>query len=153
MTSSPRKSASGDRPRREGGVPVPHQDRFSAFAKQASSIVGKPATFLTALAIVVLWAGAGPFFGFSETWQIVINTVTTIITFLIVFLIQNTQNRDTLALQVKLAEIILHMPGAPNRIADAEDMSEHQLERLHDEYKRRARSKGKPRSGRRRKRR
>jgi len=110
-------------------------------------MAGRPTTFFAAVAVVVLWALTGPFVGFSEIWQLVINTATSIATFLMVFLIQNTQNRDTLALQVKLAEVLMHMPGAPKQIADAEDMSERQLDRLHEQYKSRARSrKRKPRS-------
>jgi low affinity Fe/Cu permease len=76
----------------------------------------------------------GPLFGYSDTWQLVINTSTTIVTFLMVFLIQNTQNRDTMALQVKLSELIIAMHGAKNRLAVAEDLSEEELERLHKEY-------------------
>ena len=121
--------------------PLPRQDWFSAFSQRASRLAGKPATFLCAAGLVVGWALTGPLVGFSEIWHLVINSTTTIITFLMVFLIQNTQNRDTLALQVKLAELILHMPGAPDRLADAEDMSERQLDRLHDQYKSRARSR------------
>jgi low affinity Fe/Cu permease len=135
MASSRNKIRSNGNARR---APVPRQDWFSAFAQSASSIAGKPVAFLSALALVAIWAVSGPFFGFSETWQLVINTGTTIVTFLMVFLIQSSQNRDTLALQVKLAELILHMPGAPDQIADAEDMSAHQLEALHREYKARA---------------
>jgi low affinity Fe/Cu permease len=135
---SRRKSASSGKKRQP---PVPRQDWFSAFSHKASRIAGKPATFLAAVGIVVGWALIGPFVGYSETWQLVINTATTIVTFLMVFLIQNTQNRDTLALQVKLAELILHMPGAPDQLADAEDMSEKQLDRLHEQYKSLARSR------------
>jgi low affinity Fe/Cu permease len=87
---------------------------------------------------VVVWALSGPLFGFSDTWQLVINTSTTIITFLMVFLIQNTQNRDTMALQLKLSELILCLSEAENRFAAAEDMTEDQLKALHDELKRRA---------------
>jgi low affinity Fe/Cu permease len=134
-----RRSDTSDEPR---GVPaVPKQDSFGAFAQRTSRIAGKPATFFAAVALVVLWALTGPLVGFNETWQLVINTATTIVTFLMVFLIQNTQNRDTLALQVKLAEVLLHMPGAPKQLADAEDMSERQLDRLHEQYKSRARSR------------
>ena len=132
MASPTRKNASQEPDR---NPPVPRPDWFSRFAQAASRLAGKPLTFLAASGLIVGWALTGPAFGFSETWQIFINTVTTIVTFLMVFLIQNTQNRDALALQVKLAEIILHMPGAPNRLADAEDMSEEQLDRLHDQYK------------------
>jgi low affinity Fe/Cu permease len=120
---------------------VPKQDSFGAFAQRTSRIAGRPATFFAAVALVVLWALTGPFVGFSEIWQLVVNTATSIVTFLMVFLIQNTQNRDTLALQVKLAEVLMHMPGAPRQIADAEDMSERQLDRLHEQYKSRARSR------------
>jgi low affinity Fe/Cu permease len=122
-------------------IPVPRQDWFSWFAKHASELAGKPVAFLSAVGLILVWAITGPLVGFSETWQLVINTATTIITFLMVFLIQSTQNRDTLALQVKLAELIIRMPGAPNRIADAEDMSEKQLESVHAHYKRRAHEK------------
>ena len=85
-----------------------------------------------------MWAASGPLFGFSDTWQLVINTSTTIVTFLMVFLIQHTQNRDTLALQLKLAELIIAVKGAENEIATAEDLSEEELEQLHGEYRRRA---------------
>ena len=95
---------------------------FSEFATRTAQLAGKPLTFLIAVAVVLFWAISGPFFGFSDTWQLVINTSTTIITFLMVFLIQNTQNRDTLALQLKLAELIIAMHGAKNNIATAEDL-------------------------------
>jgi low affinity Fe/Cu permease len=111
---------------------------FSDAACAISHWAGKPLTFLAAVSIVLLWAASGPLFGFSDTWQLVINTSTTIITFLMVFLIQHTQNRDTLALQLKLAELIMTMKGAENDIATAEDLSEEELEHLHDEYRRRA---------------
>jgi len=101
-------------------------------------IAGKPGTFLSALLIVTAWAISGPFFGYSDTWQLVINTSTTIITFLMVFLLQNTQNRDTMALQAKLAELIIVMRGAKNEIATAEDLSDEELEQLHQEYQQRA---------------
>jgi low affinity Fe/Cu permease len=111
---------------------------FSQLATRISHLAGKPLTFLIAVAVVVAWAISGPFFGFSDTWQLVINTSTTIITFLMVFLIQNTQNRDTLALQLKLAELIIAMDGAKNKIATAEDLCEEDLERLHEVYRKRA---------------
>ena len=87
---------------------------------------------------MIVWAISGPFFGFSDTWQLVINTSTTIITFLMVFLIQNTQNRDTAAMQIKLAELIIRLEGADDKLATAEDLSDKDLERLHREYKQRA---------------
>jgi low affinity Fe/Cu permease len=111
---------------------------FSHFATRTAQLAGKPLVFLGAVAVVVAWAISGPLFGFSDTWQLVINTSTTIITFLMVFLIQNTQNRDTLALQLKLAELIIAMDGAKNKIATAEDLCEEDLERLHEAYRKRA---------------
>jgi low affinity Fe/Cu permease len=100
--------------------------------------MGKPIVFLAACATVILWAVTGPLFGFSDTWQLVINTGTTIVTFLMVFLIQNTQNRDSMAVQLKLAELILAMRGAENRLALAEEMSDEELERLHAQCRERA---------------
>jgi low affinity Fe/Cu permease len=114
------------------------QEWFGRFAHQASLITGKPAVFLTAAAVVVLWAATGPLFGYSDTWQLVINTGTTIVTFLMVFLIQNTQNRDTLAIQLKLAEIIFVMKDAENRFATIEDLSDEELQQMQDEFRSRA---------------
>jgi low affinity Fe/Cu permease len=107
---------------------------FSHFSHEIARLAGKPATFIGAVVIVLIWAACGPLFRYSDTWQLVINTSTTIVTFLMVFLIQNTQNRDTMALQVKLAELIIAMRGAQNRLATAEDLSEEELEELHKEY-------------------
>jgi low affinity Fe/Cu permease len=111
---------------------------FGNLACQVARISGKPIVFLAAVLAVVLWAVSGPLFGFSDTWQLVINTSTTIITFLMVFLIQNTQNRDTMALQVKLAELIIVMQGADNKLATAEDLSDKDLEKLHQQFRARA---------------
>jgi len=110
-------------------------DWFDSFAREASRICGKPVTFLLAVAVVLIWAATGPIFRYSDTWQLVINTGTTIVTFLMVFLIQNTQNRDSIAVQVKLAELIIAGKGAKNRLADCEDLSEDELEKLHAEYR------------------
>ena len=103
-------------------------EMFSHVASMIAHAMGKPIAFLIACALVIVWAASGPLFGFSDTWQLVINTSTTIVTFLMVFLIQNTQNRDTMALQLKLSELILVMSEAENRFADAEDLSEEELE-------------------------
>jgi low affinity Fe/Cu permease len=103
---------------------------FSEFANKTARLTGKPATFCLAVVVVLVWALTGPVFNYSDTWQLVINTGTTIITFLMVFLIQNTQNRDTLALQVKLSELILAMQGAHNEVAKADEASEEELEEL-----------------------
>ncbi len=107
---------------------------FTKFARLASHVTGKPATFILAATVIVIWAFLGPFFGFSDTWQLVINTGTTIITFLMVFLIQNTQNRDTEALQIKLDEIIRSIKGARNEMLDLEDMDEKELDEIRKEY-------------------
>src|ERR1700760_3855621 len=100
---------------------------FARLAVATSRISGRPATFLLAVAVVVVWAITGPLFGFSDTWQLVINTGTTIVTFLMVFLIQATQNRDTLALQLKLDELILATKNARNQIAGIEDASDEEI--------------------------
>ena len=98
-------------------------------------MAGRPTTFSLAVGLIVLWAACGPLFHFSDTWQLVINTSTTIITFLMVFLIQQTQNRDSLAIQIKLAELILVAKGAENEIASAEERSSEYLEKLHEAYR------------------
>jgi low affinity Fe/Cu permease len=111
---------------------------FSDVACATAHYAGHPLAFLTAAGLVIVWALTGPLFGFSDTWQLVINTSTTIVTFLMVFLIQHTQNRDTLAIQLKLAELIIAVQDAENKLAVAEDLSEDELERLHDQYRSRA---------------
>ena len=113
-------------------------DWFDSFARKTSLWCGKPVIFLGAVLIVVVWAATGPIFGFSDTWQLVINTGTTIVTFLMVFLIQNTQNRDALAVQVKLADLIIAVEGAHNRLANAEELSEEELVKLHEDYRQQA---------------
>ena len=107
---------------------------FTRFAKWASRATGKPGAFIGAAGIVVLWALTGPIFEFSDTWQLVINTGTTIITFLMVFLIQNTQNRDTEAMQIKLDELIRAVESAQNTVLDLEEMDEAELDRIRVEY-------------------
>ena len=104
---------------------------FSKFSHPVAHATGTPAAFLIATLIILVWAVTGPIFGYSDTWQLVINTGTTIVTFLMVFLIQNTQNRDTMALQIKLSELIIAMKGAKDSIATIEDLSEEELEQLH----------------------
>jgi len=109
---------------------------------------GKPATFLIAVLVIIVWAVTGPIFGYSDTWQLVINTGTTIVTFLMVFIIQNTQNRDTQALQLKLDELIRVTKGAHNLMLDLEQLDDEHLERLRQVYEKlanKARSENKGR--------
>ena len=107
---------------------------FTRFAKQTARLSGKPVTFIGAALVIVLWALTGPVFGFNDTWQLVINTGTTIITFLMVFLIQNTQYRDTEAVQVKLDEIIRAIEVADNSLLDLEELEDDDLERIRGDY-------------------
>ena len=107
---------------------------FNTLAKKASSAAGSPAVFASAVGIVVVWAITGPIFGFNDTWQLVINTGTTIITFLMVFLIQHTQNADTAALHLKLDELIRATKAADNLLLDMEELDEQQLERIRQRY-------------------
>ena len=107
---------------------------FDKFSTKVTKVTGRPAAFITALVIVIVWAVTGPIFGFSDTWQLVINTGTTIITFLMVFVIQQSQNKDTMALQLKLNELIAALHGASNRLIDVEDLTEEELETIKNYY-------------------
>ena len=110
-------------------------DRLARFASWISEKTGSTPAFLIALGIVIVWACTGPLFKFSDTWQLVINTGTTIVTFLMVFLIQRAQNKDALAVQLKLNEIVAAIEGASNRLISVEDMSDEDLEVLHRHYR------------------
>jgi|SRR6516165_9668484 low affinity Fe/Cu permease len=109
---------------------------FQTLARWGSTAAGTPSAFALALLVVMIWAATGPLFNYSDTWQLVINTGTTIITFLMVFLIQNTQNRDTQAIQLKLDELIRVTKGAHNLLIDLEELDDEQLERLRQIYER-----------------
>jgi len=107
---------------------------FRKFAHKTSAIVGSPWSFIIAVVVIIAWAFSGPLFGFSDTWQLVINTSTTIITFLMVFLIQNTQNRDAQAIHLKLDELLRAVKEARTELVDLEDMSDEELRNLQAEF-------------------
>ncbi len=109
---------------------------FARFAQYVSHITGRPVSFIVAFSAIVIWGLTGRFFGFSDTWQLVINTATTIITFLMVFVIQNTQNRDTIAIQIKLDELIFVTQKARNALMNLEELDDHELEALRKDYER-----------------
>ena len=113
--------------------------KFSRLAKWTARTAGHPTAFVIAVAIIVVWAATGPIFHFSDTWQLVINTGTTIVTFLMVFLIQNTQNRDSQAIQLKLDELIRASEKAHNALLDMEELSLEDLDKIRDRYEELAR--------------
>jgi low affinity Fe/Cu permease len=115
-------------------TPAKSTSLFTRFAKATSRATGRPVAFALAVGALIIWAASGPFFGFSDTWQLVINTGTTIVTFLMVFLIQNTQNRDSEALHVKLDELIRATRGAHNALLDLEELEEEELDKIRANY-------------------
>lgn len=119
----------GGRPRRERV-----RNQFGRFSRIASDTAGSPAAFAAAVALIVVWAASGPAFGFTDTWQLVINTSTTILTFLMVFIIQNSQNRDSRALHAKLDELIKQQKSADNALLGAEDLTDVELAALKERY-------------------
>ena len=108
---------------------------FHRFALLVSGVAGSPSAFVGAIIVIFVWGFSGPTFGFSDTWQLIINTGTTIVTFLMVFLIQNTQNRDSKAVHVKLDELLRGVKGSRTGLVDIEDLPDDELERLHNEFK------------------
>ena len=114
--------------------PTKSKSRFTHFAKSTARATGRPSAFVAAVGVILIWAITGPLFGFSDTWQLVINTGTTVVTFLMVFLIQSTQNRDAEAVQVKLDELIRAMKGAHNALLDLEELEEEELDRIRAHY-------------------
>ena len=126
---------------------MPASDRYATIAKAVSRVCGRPQTFTLAVGVIMVWIVSGPVFGFSDTWQLVINTGTTIVTFLMVFLIQNTQNRDTQAIQIKLDELIRATNGAHNALLDLEELGEAELEAFRRRYESLAAQARKARDG------
>ncbi|MEQ1875825.1 MAG: low affinity iron permease family protein [Bdellovibrionia bacterium] len=111
------------------------RDSFRKFARRVSDMVGAPIAFVLALTVILLWIGSGPIFHFSDTWQLVINTATTIITFLMVFIIQNAQNRDARAFHLKLDELIKGVKGARTELVDLEELTDEELEAMQLEFR------------------
>jgi low affinity Fe/Cu permease len=109
-------------------------DSFARFSRATARVTGSPVSFFLAVLVIVAWAVTGPLFHYSDTWQLVINTATTIVTFLMVFLIQNTQNRDATAMHIKLDELIRAAEGARNRMVNLEDLNEDQLNALKEQF-------------------
>jgi low affinity Fe/Cu permease len=109
---------------------------FNECAARTSTAAGQPLTFVIAVGVIIVWAASGPMFHYSDTWQLVINTGTTIVTFLMVFLIQNTQNRDAKAMHLKLDELIRAVQGARNRLVDLEKLSDDELKKLEEQFTR-----------------
>jgi low affinity Fe/Cu permease len=110
-------------------------EAFRRFAQHVSTLAGSPSAFMLSVTLIIVWALTGPFFQFSDSWQLVINTGTTILTFLMVFLIQNTQNRDARAIHLKLDELIRSVRNARNSLVDLEDMSDEELDKLQQEFR------------------
>ncbi len=118
-----------------------HKNKASLFTRVAQSVAswaGKPITFFAAVTLIVIWGASGPIFAFNDTWQLVINTSTTIITFLMVFIIQNSQNRDTAAMQIKLDELIIRLEGAREELLDLEELDENDLVVIRRDFCKRA---------------
>ena len=115
---------------------LPQSDRsfFTRLSQRVAHWSGKPQTFFGAAIVIVIWALSGPFFGYNDTWQLVINTGTTIVTFLMVFIIQNSQNRDTAAMQIKLDELIIRLEGAREELLDLEEMDEKDLTSIREDF-------------------
>ena len=150
MARNKKPNHSANAPNANGTWRKKLQEGFGTFAQQTSHVTGRPGTFLLAVVVVLVWAVTGPLFGFSDTWQLVINTGTTIVTFLMVFLIQNTQNRDNAAIQAKLDEII-RTSDSDNKFIGIEHMTDEELdailheveasaEKLHEERRKRGQS-------------
>jgi low affinity Fe/Cu permease len=115
-------------------MPQSNRSFFTRLSQTVAHWTGKPATFFTAASLIVVWAASGPLFNFNDSWQLVINTSTTIVTFLMVFIIQNSQNRDTAAMQIKLDELIAKLEGPREELLDLEDLDESKIETIRKEF-------------------
>jgi low affinity Fe/Cu permease len=136
QSSNNARSNSANAPEESKTIFCRVRDAFHVFARRSSDVLGSPWAFITAIAIIISWAVTGPMFHFSDTWQLIINTGTTIVTFLMVFLIQNTQNRDAKAVHLKLDELIRALKGARNALVDLEKLSDDELKKLEEEFER-----------------
>jgi low affinity Fe/Cu permease len=136
--SGTRRAGRRSAPQRAYGGAMRRKSLFSRFASKGAAFMGRPVVFGLACTSVVVWVISGPFLGFSELWQLTINTGTTIVTFLMVFLIQNSQNRDAETVQIKLDELLRAVEQADNRLLDLEEMSDHDLASLREEYEKMA---------------
>ena len=123
------------------------RDAFRCFAQRASVLLGSAWAFCGAVLVIVVWLVTGPTFHFSDTWQLIINTATTVVTFLMVFLIQNTQNRDAKAMHLKLDELIRAVKGARNQLVDLEELSDNDLKKLEEQFRRLRKQSEKSRTG------
>jgi low affinity Fe/Cu permease len=137
--ASPQRTPAGETAPFRSNAPLEREshgisDVFSNASRHISRLLGSAWAFMAAVAVIVVWALSGPAFGFSDTWQLVINTSTTIVTFLMVFLIQNTQNRDSLSIQLKLDELLASLPQPRTNLVDLEDLPEAELKRLENEF-------------------
>ena len=133
MSSNNQPARNGERPDNRDFY-CRARDAFGVFARRASSVLGTPWSFVTAILIILIWAMTGPAFHYSDTWQLIINTGTTIVTFLMVFLIQNTQNRDSKAVHLKLDELIRAAQGARDHLVDLEKLSDDELAKIEDQF-------------------
>lgn len=120
--------------------PLTNRTLFTRLSQTTARWAGKPLTFVVAVSAILLWGISGPIFGFNDTWQLVINTSTTIITFLMVFIIQNSQNRDTAAMQIKLDELLAKVSGGRQELMDLEELDEEKIEGIRKEFQKRARA-------------
>jgi low affinity Fe/Cu permease len=142
--AAPKRASAAKSDAKSNGANHKQPSWFTLFAQKTAQLAGRPFTFMVAVLVIIVWGVSGPLFNYSDTWQLVINTGTTIITFLMVFLIQHSQNRDTQAIQLKLDELIRVNQGARNSLLDLEDMSEQELERVKEAFCRVAETRGHP---------